>query len=40
MKIKMVVNERKTLELAAMASSTMKIKVVALFKRKYSVWIG
>ena len=40
MKLKVVVNERKTPEFAAMTSSTMKIKVAALLKRKYSVWIG
>jgi actin-related protein len=32
--------ERMTRELAALAPSTMKIKVVALPDRKYSVWIG
>jgi len=32
--------ERMTKELAALAPSTMKIKVVAPPERKYSVWIG
>merc|ERR1711933_333697 len=32
--------ERMTKELAALAPSTMRIKVVAPAERKYSVWIG
>merc|ERR1719456_695253 len=34
------IGERMTKELTALAPSTMKIKVVALPERKYSVWIG
>lgn len=34
------IGERMTRELAALAPSTVKIKVVAPPERKYSVWIG
>ncbi len=34
------IGDRMTKELTALAPSTMKIKVVALPERKYSVWIG
>jgi actin-related protein len=34
------IGERMTNELIALATSTVKIKVVAPTERKYSVWIG